>query len=98
MTTSLSLPSKPSTTDPTPLFEFYRGCYGTELLAVALVEFRIFDRLKAGGLSFAVLKDELGISDRALNVLLTGLRAMGMLTVAPDQSLRLSELAADRAK
>ena len=34
--------------DPTPLFETFRGSYGTELLTAAVAHFRVFDRFVGG--------------------------------------------------
>ena len=38
-------------TDPTRVFEFYRGNYSTELLAAAVEHFDLFSKLAAGPVS-----------------------------------------------
>ncbi|MSQ95725.1 MAG: methyltransferase, partial [Gemmataceae bacterium] len=35
----------PPTTDPTPIFEHFRGSYGTDLLTAAVAHFNLFGRL-----------------------------------------------------
>ncbi len=75
------------TTDPTPIFELFRGSYGTELLTAAVVEFDLFRRLAEQPKSFDDLRVEIGLQCRPAVVLLTALRAMGLLTV--DQNARL---------
>jgi len=67
--------------DPTPIFELFRGSYGTELLVAAVTHFRLFDLLAGGQLVPAVLQQNLGLADRPLVVLTTALRAMQLLTL-----------------
>ena len=38
----------PPATDPTPIFELYRGNLATELLTAAVAHFNVFGRLAAG--------------------------------------------------
>jgi hypothetical protein len=66
--------------DPTPIFEVFRGSYGTELLTAAVAHFRVFDLVKDEGRSPADLARALGLADRPATVLLTALRAMGLLS------------------
>lgn len=66
--------------DPTPIFELFRGSYGTELLTAAVAHFRVFDLVKDEGRSPADLARMLGLADRPATVLLTALRAMGLLS------------------
>jgi predicted O-methyltransferase YrrM len=68
-------------TDPTPIFELFRGSYATELLTVAASEFDLFRRLSARPKSFDELRGEIGLAERPTNVLFTALRAMGLLTI-----------------
>lgn len=75
-------------TDPAPIFELYRGSYMTALLTAAVGEFRVFDRLANSAKTERELLAELGLSERAGNVLLVAMRAMGLLTA--DESGRLS--------
>ena len=79
MTTSpLSALARPAT-DPTAIFEQFRNGYATELLAVAVVDFDVFGRLARGPKSHDELRDEIGLADRAANVLFTALRAMKVM-------------------
>lgn len=64
--------------DPTPIFELFRGSYGTELLVAATTHFKLFDVLKKP-MNFAEIKAALKLEDRPLNVLLTAMRAMNFI-------------------
>ncbi|MBS0207658.1 MAG: methyltransferase domain-containing protein [Planctomycetes bacterium] len=66
-------------TDPAPIFELFRGSYGTELLTAAVHEFNVFGRLAAGPKSMAALGDELQLAERPAVVLFSALRAMRLL-------------------
>jgi ubiquinone/menaquinone biosynthesis C-methylase UbiE len=79
--------------DPTPIFEHFRGNYGSELLTIAVAHFDIFGRLSRKRLSLDALRRELQLKSRPMIVLVTALRAMGLL-VESDGLLSLS----DRAK
>src|SRR5262249_7837077 len=81
--------------DPTPIFEVFRGSYGTELLTAAVAHFRVFERLAAGPLPFAQLREQLGLAERPAVGLLTALRAFGLGGEAPPGKLNLSELAGE---
>lgn len=83
---------KPAT-DPTPIFELFRGSYATELLTAAVCHFGLFGRLAKNPLTFEALRQELGLADRPANVLITALRAFGLLDPTTDGRLKLSELA-----
>jgi predicted O-methyltransferase YrrM len=89
MRTALPLPI----TDPTPIFEHYRGSYGTELLVAAISEFRLFDLLAERPLERAALKEKLALEERPFVVLTTALRAMGLLEVGCDGLWRLTPAA-----
>lgn len=80
-------------TDPTPLFALLRGSYGTELLTAAVAHFNLPSRLAAAPLSFAELQRELQLAERPTQVLVTALRAMGLLVVDGQGRLDLSPLA-----
>jgi SAM-dependent methyltransferase len=69
------------TTDPTPIFEHFRGSYATELLTAAVCDFDLFRRLAEGPKSFDEVRGEIGLAERPANVLFTALRAMGLLTM-----------------
>lgn len=75
---------KKPATDPTPIFEHFRNGYATELLTVACTDFDLFGKLAAGPKSFATLGKETGLADRALNVLLTAMRSMKLLTATSN--------------
>src|SRR5258706_763352 len=81
------------TVDPTPIFEAFRGSYSTELLSAAIAHFNCFAHLTAAPLSFDELRGRLGLDQRPANVLLTALRAMGLLTRNPRGDLDLTPLA-----
>jgi hypothetical protein len=79
--------------DPTPIFEVFRGNYGTELLTAAVAHFRVFPRLSAAARTFAEFRQELGLEERPASVLVTALRAMGLLAADAGGRLELTELA-----
>jgi len=80
-------------TDPTPIFELFRGTHATELLTAAVTHFKLFDKLAARSLNFSGVREALGLSDRAANVLLTAVRAFGLLTKDEAGCFGLSPLA-----
>jgi predicted O-methyltransferase YrrM len=69
----------PPRTDPTPIFELFRGNYATELLVAAVAHFKLFGHLASGGLAPNDLAAQVGLAPRPANVLVTALRAMGLL-------------------
>lgn len=75
------------TTDPTPIFEHFRGSYGSELLTAAVSYFRVFGLLAEEPLAFAELRQRLGLAERPARVLTTALRAMGLLELDDRQRL-----------
>ena len=85
---------KPST-DPTPIFEHFRGTHGTELLVAATCHLRLFDKLAEKPLAWNEMKQVLALEERPLVVLTTALRAMGMLTKDPDGGFAPSPLATE---
>lgn len=78
--------------DPTPIFDAFRGNFSTELLAAAVIRFRLFDRLKHGPKSFAVLRNECALSERAAVVLFTAMRAMQLVETNSRGELELTPL------
>jgi precorrin-6B methylase 2 len=80
-------------TDPTPVCDFFRGSYGTELLTAAVAHFNLFGLLGERALSFDELRGEVGLERRPANVLFTTLRALGLLEAGADGKLRASPLA-----
>ena len=87
-----ALPLVPSETDPTSIFEFFRGSYGTELLTAAVIEFDLFRRLLERAKSFDDLRAEIGLQHRPAVVLFTALRAMGLLMTDSEGRLSLTPL------
>src|SRR4051812_21245404 len=82
-------------TDPTPIFEAFRGNYSTELLVAAVAHFNLFSHLAAGPISFDELRGRVGLAERPANVLFTALRAMGLLDRDGDGRLELLPTAAE---
>jgi predicted O-methyltransferase YrrM len=78
--------------DPTPIFEAFRGSYGTELLTAAVAEFQVFEILATGPQSFEDLRRQLNIEQRPAVVLLTVLRAMGLVRNDETGKLGLTDL------
>ena len=77
--------------DPTPIFELFRGSYGSELLTAAVAHFRVFDRLNQRSMSFEELRQDLSLERRPAVVLFTALRAMKLLEVDSTGRFRLTE-------
>src|SRR4051794_524513 len=80
-------------TDPTPIFEIFRGNHGTELLTAAVAHFHLFGHLAAGPRTVDELRGTLGLAERPAAVLLTALRAFGLLIVDDQGRLDLAPLA-----
>src|SRR5687768_13060593 len=81
-------------TDPTTIFETFRGNHATELLTAAVAHFDLFAKLVGGPLAFDALRAALGLESRPATVLLVALRAMGLLTAdAPLGRFDLTPLA-----
>lgn len=80
-------------TDPTPIFDLYRGNLATELLVAAAIEFDVFGRLARREASPAELGAELGLGSRPQAVLFTALRAMELVTMRASGQLALTDLA-----
>ena len=91
--TTMTQTLPPSTTDPTPIFEHFRGCYATELLTAAVAHFNIFGRLAHSPLEQDTLAQELELAPRPMHVLATALRTMGLLTKDASNQLALTKLA-----
>ena len=78
--------------DPTPIFELFRGSYGTELLTAAVAHLGIFQILAADAMSAEALRTRLQLESRAFIVLTTALRAMGLLDVNENGQFHLTEM------
>ncbi|RUL88481.1 methyltransferase [Tautonia sociabilis] len=83
---------RPST-DPTPIFELFRGNFATELLTAAVAHFDVFGRLSRGPMAADDLRLALKLAERPAVVLFTALRAMGLLCRDDQGRLSLTELA-----
>ncbi|MBC8356939.1 MAG: methyltransferase domain-containing protein [Planctomycetes bacterium] len=83
------------TTDPTSIFEHFRGSYGTELLTAAVAHFNVFGLLADESKSFDELRHALGIAERPAVVLVTALRAMGFIENGDSERLALAPMAAE---
>ena len=88
----LLMPLPAPTTDPTPIFEHFRGSHATELLTAAVVEFDLFRRVSDRPLSLDELCAEIDLQHRPAVVLTTALRAMGLLTTDAEGRLTLTDL------
>ena len=86
-------PIAPPETDPTPIFEAFRGNYGTELLTAAVAHYDLFSKLARRSLTIDQLAQDLGLEPRPAVVLLTALRAMGLLTADQQRRLTLTAIA-----
>jgi predicted O-methyltransferase YrrM len=82
----------PPQSDPTPIFELFRGNYGSELLTAAVSHFHIFEQLGAGPLACDNLRLRLRLAERPFNVLITALRAMQLLALDAQGRLGLAPL------
>jgi predicted O-methyltransferase YrrM len=81
--------------DPAAIFEIFRGQYATQLLVAAVADFKVFESLAVGPQSFDPLRDQLGLEVRPARVLLTALRAMGLVGVDAAGRFELTPLAAE---
>lgn len=81
--------------DPTPIFETFRGNYGSELLAAAVAHLRVFQCFADGPQALDSLRERLQLDERPAVVLLTALRAMGLLRTDAAGRLELTPLAAE---
>lgn len=82
----------PPAIDPTPIFEHFRGAYGTELLTAAVAHFDLFTKLKSGPRSVESLQSDLGLESRPMSVLMTTLRAMRLLRIDEEGRVQLTAL------
>jgi predicted O-methyltransferase YrrM len=79
--------------NPTPIFELFRGNHATELLTAAVAHLNVFGRLAARPMTGDELRRDLGLGERPAVVLLTALRAMGLLAADGKGRLGLTPLA-----
>ena len=86
-------PLSSPTTNPTPIFEFFRGAYATELLTAAVAHFSVFKILAEQPQTLDELASQLNLASRPANVLITALKAMQLLEQDDQQRLQLTPLA-----
>jgi len=80
-------------TDPTPIFEAFRGSYGSELLTAAVSHLGVFEKLSPlGPLTLEQVGTVLSLESRPTTVLITALRAMNLLQADKEGLLRLTRL------
>jgi hypothetical protein len=79
--------------NPTPIFEIFRGHYGTELLTAAVAHLGVFELLRDEPLDRDDFRRLLGLAERPTNVLVTALRAMGLLEIDGRSRIAPTELA-----
>jgi SAM-dependent methyltransferase len=79
--------------DPTPIFEFYRARFASELLAAAIQPFDIFGRLTPRSMLFGELRQMLQLEERPAIVLVAALRAMKLLVEDEQGRIALTSLA-----
>ena len=82
-------------TNPTSIFEYFRGNYGTELLTAAVAHFDVFGRLAKQPRTLAELQLELRLAERPAIVLTTALRAMQLLEKNTAGQFELTAIAAE---
>ena len=78
-------------TDPTPIFDAFRGNFSTELLTAAVAHFNVFEQLRDGPRSFEALRARCGLAERGAVVLVTALRALALLNRNSHGELELTE-------
>ena len=88
-----SLPSP--NTDPTRVFELFRGSYGTELLTAAVAHLGVFSLLAKEPRTLQELQRDLKLQQRAAIVLTTALQAMQLLRKNNEGRFDLTEVAAE---
>ena len=86
--------STPPRTDPTFIFDLFRGNHATELLVAAAAGFDLFTQLARTPLTFEQVRAKLVLDERPARVLFTALRAMGLLQA--DQQGQLTPTPAAR--
>lgn len=94
---ALSATTKPRT-DPTAIFELFRGSFGSELLTAAVAHLGVFEVLSHEPLEFAELRARLKLDERPAVVLITALRAMQLLNTDEQGRLALTDLAREHLR
>ena len=88
-------PLGPPATNPTSIFEYFRGSYGTELLTAAVSHFDLFGRIAKQPRTLAELQADLSLAERPAIVLTTALRAMQLLKKNTTGQFELTAMAAE---
>lgn len=83
------------TTDPTPIFEAFRGNHATELLTASVAHLGVFGRLANGPMASVALREALGLAERPYVVLTTALKALGLLSEDASGRIALTDLASE---
>lgn len=81
-----------SKTDPTPIFEAFRGNHATELLTAAVSHFNLFGRLEKSPSHRETLRNVLGLEERPFVVLTTAMKALGLLNEDAEGLVALTPL------
>src|SRR5262245_51133309 len=87
--------TRPPITDPTSIFELFRGSYATELLTAAVAQFQLFAHLAERPSTLDELRSRLGLAERPASVLVTALRAFGLVARDGAGRLTLTEMASE---
>jgi ubiquinone/menaquinone biosynthesis C-methylase UbiE len=82
--------------DPAPIFEHFRASFASNLLIAAVAHFQLFEKLEGRALSPAELAAALGLADRPAIVLLSAIRAMGLVIADAEGKLSLSPVAMEQ--
>jgi len=85
----------PPSRDPAPLFELFRGNHATELLTAAVAHFNLFRQFPSQKSSLSQLREQLGLAERPVMVLLTALCAFGLLRREEQGNYSMTDLARD---
>jgi ubiquinone/menaquinone biosynthesis C-methylase UbiE len=80
-------------TDPTPIFEAFRGSHATEILTAAVAHLGLFGALADGPVAAETLRDRLALQARPFVVLTTALKALGLLVGDAEGRIDLTALA-----
>lgn len=82
--------------DPTSIFDYYRAGFASNLLIAAVAHFRLFEKLNGRSMTLRELGTAIGLEERPAIVLLTAIRAMGLVVTDSDGRLSLSPLAKEQ--
>ena len=82
-------------TDPTPLFEYFNANFGNKILVAAISKkhLNVFEHLTNASLTREQLRKKLKLAERPMHVVVTSLKAFGLLREDHDMRLEPTELA-----